>query len=232
MAKERDSNYSLERRKSFSLLLQHKLTHFTQPRSKAWLGQLQTLFSRRSRLMWLSFRNFGGAWSNFLAVFVTSYIFESKAVFFFYHLVSSFGIIPVEDIIQRSLRKFNLTLNVSGVSSFQYHLANIAAHFVFFLFAYLLLYMLLFVTGNFQLDLTYEPLLFMVMLVLGIIATASFAQFFALLVNDAMIGLGVFSFLVYHISFFLFSLSFYIILLIPPTFFCYAITQHLATESE
>lgn len=58
-----------------------------------------------------------------------------------------FTVIAVEETIQRSSRKFYLTLDTSGVSSFQYQLANLIAHSVFYLFAYLFLFLYFRVTG-------------------------------------------------------------------------------------
>ena len=102
------------------------------------------LYSRRSRIIWLNFRNSGGAGILFLDILVSGFIFgKNNAIAIFSKLVDSFDILPFEDIIQRVVKKFYLTLNISGVSSFQYHLANMLAHFTFFSFAYLLFYLIL-----------------------------------------------------------------------------------------
>ena len=184
------------------------------------------LYSRRSRIIWLSFRNFGGTGILFLDAFSSSYIFGHKCVFFiFYKLVDSFDILPVEDIIQREFKKFYLTLNICGVSSFQYHLANLMAHFTFFFFAYLLLYLLLEASGNFLSDFTYDSLVFLLLLIPGILASVSFAQFYALLIKVPIIGLASFAILVGHVADFLLNLKYSFILLIPVTFFSNILTK-------
>ena len=93
--------------------------------------------------MWLRFRNWAGASSIFFDVLLTSYIWSANDLFFFYKLVSAFDVIAAEEIIQRSIRRFNLTLQTSGASSFQYQLANLLACSTFFLSTYFLLYLIL-----------------------------------------------------------------------------------------
>ena len=106
--------------------------------------------------MWLRFRNWAGASSIFFDVLLTSYIWSANDLFFFYKLVSAFDVIAAEEIIQRSTRRFNLTLQTSGASSFQYQLANLLACSTFFLSAYFLLYLILELSGAHFLNFSFD----------------------------------------------------------------------------
>ena len=66
-------------------------------------------------------------------------------------------------------------MDTSGISSFQYQLANLFAHTIFYIFVYLLLFLFLELTGKafFNLHITEAP--FMLMLLLGIVASMSFS---------------------------------------------------------
>ena len=187
------------------------------------------LYSRRSRLMWLKFRNFGGAGILFLDTFVSCCMYGfNDGIFVFKKLVHAFEILPFEDIIQRVVKKFYLTLNISGVSSFQYHLANLLAHSTFFLFTYWLFYLLQEAGGQLIADFTIDYFSFLPMLLFGILSAVSFAQFYALFINMPIIGLSTFALFSGHISYFLISLQYFIAFLLPIPFFFKILSQHAA----
>ena len=69
-------------------------------------------------------------------------------------------------------------------------------------------------------------------MVLGILAAVSFSQFLALLFKDPKIGLGIFILIVFYFSFFTFYHNFYVGLLLPNMFFCFAMTKNVTTSTE
>ena len=73
---------------------------------------------------------------------------------------------------------------------------------------------------------------FLLVVAFGVIATVSFTQFFALLFRNPNVGLGIFLPVVNYASLFLFYQQFYLGLLLPNTFFCFALTKHITTSLE
>ena len=56
----------------------------------------------------------------YLDVLITSWIYNRKDMYLFYRIIDAFTVIVVEEIYQRSVMKFDLTLNASAISSLHY----------------------------------------------------------------------------------------------------------------
>ena len=79
----------------------------------------------------------------YLDVLITSWVYNRKDMYLFYRIIDAFSVIVVEEIYQRSVMKFDLTLNASAISSLHYQFAHLMAHSAFFWVWYLLLYLVL-----------------------------------------------------------------------------------------
>lgn len=223
MAEERQTTYSVEAPQEASRLIEKEISNFTSPESRGWWRQVWALYLRRSRLMWLSFRNYGAVIIVFLVILVEASLLNMKYEFIPYRLLIAHTTIVVEETVQRSVRHFNVHLHFSGVSSLQYQLANLLAHSGFFLFAYLVFYMCVRATNSIY-DFAFNEGAFLWVLVLGVVASVAFAQFVSLFFSDPNVSLGVFILVVSYYTFYLFNYFFFFALLFPNILFCFSLS--------
>ena len=113
---------------------------------------------------------------------------------------------------------------------FQYQLANLFAHSLFYLFGYLVLFLFLRVSEQAFFSIQFSEGPFFVMLFLGVLASVSFAQFLVLFFPDPKIAVGVFMIMMAEYSFLLFKTSFVTGFFLPNMFFCFAISQQITNS--
>ncbi len=174
--------------------------------------------------MWVQPRNIGTVFAVGVIILAEAFVMKMKKEFVPYRFLISHTVIVVEETFQRSLKKFDLTLDLLGASSFQYQLANLLAHSSLFLIVYLVIYLFLDLTNDSLLQLQIDRLPLLLVLFLGILASISFSQFLALFFRDPNLSLGVFLLTVSYFTFFLFNYSFIPGYLFPNLLFCFAIT--------
>lgn len=96
MAEERESAYSLETVNDISYLIESEISNFAHPQTKATCRQLGALYSRRSSLLWLNFRNYGGLIIIFVDILLEASLLEMKYEFIPYRLMIAHTAIAVE----------------------------------------------------------------------------------------------------------------------------------------